>query len=107
HNQRVQVAEPAALQEFIDGDTMRAAAVGPVAATGKDRWQVLDPGWLGVPLVAQEGGLVGHVEIDRIGGSRDYRAGTAEMISIGPIIIVVEKTQIGGIGFGSAGVARV
>jgi hypothetical protein len=86
---------------------MRPVVVWPVAETGKDRWQVLDPDWSWLQFVAQEGALIGHVEIDRSGGMRNYRVGTAEVISIGPTIVVVEETQIGGVGFGDAEIAGV
>jgi hypothetical protein len=57
-------------------------------------------------FVVQEGGLIGHVDINRNTSLRDYGLGAAEMVRVGPDIIVVEEAEIGCVGFRGAEVAR-
>jgi hypothetical protein len=53
----------------------------------------------------QESSLIGHVEIDRATGLCDHGMGPAEVIRVGPGVIIVEEAEIGGGCFRGARVA--
>jgi hypothetical protein len=97
HNQCVQVAEPPATQQLVDGDRVRPVPIRPIAELGQHWRQVLDPDWTGLWLIVPERGLVRHVNINRVLGFHGYGPGATEMILVGPGIVVIEEAEIGSI----------
>src|SRR5271165_1141619 len=86
---------------------MRPVAIRPVLGCGKDCRQILDPNRPRLLPAVEEGGLIGHVQIDWGGSIRDYGLCTAEMVRIGPTIVVIQEAEIGGLCFRGPEVARV
>lgn len=93
-------------QQLLDGHSVRLVPIRPIAEAGQDWRQVLNPDRPRLRFVVQEGGLIGHVDINRNTSLRDYGLGAAEMVRVDPDIIVVEGAEIGCVGFRGAAVAR-